>query len=201
MEVSLAGLITKIKEEGVAVADKEAQGIVAEAEKKAKSIIVESKKQADAIVLTAKQDAEKLEKQAEEAARQSIRDVILMLKQRIVELLDVVLKRQIKEQLQPDVLKEIIVKLVESFKKDKQLDLEIILGKGDKDKLEKLIFDGLTKEMSKGVTLKVSPNVESGFRIGRKGENSYYDFTDEALTEALKVYLNPKLREILEAKQ
>ena len=201
MEVSLEGLITKIKEEGVAVADKEAQGIVAEAEEKSKSIIADAKKQADTIVTTAKQNAEKLEKQAQEAARQSVRDVILMLKQRVVELLDVVLKRQIKEQLQPDVLKEIIVKLVEGFKKDKQLDLEIILAQGDKDKLEKLIFDALTKEMSKGVTLKVSSNVESGFRIGLKGDNSYYDFTDESLTEALKVYLNPKLREILEAKQ
>jgi len=55
------------------------------------------------------------------------------------------------------------------------------------------------RSKAKGVTFKISPSVEKGFRIGEKDKNYYYDFTDDALVEALKTYLNPKLLKILDS--
>ena len=59
-------------------------------------------------------------------------------------------------------------------------------------------FRELAKEAKQSVTIKGSKKLKKGFRIGKKGEESYIDFTDEALAEAFRKYLNPKLVEKLD---
>ncbi len=199
MEMALEGIIEKIKQEGVAEADKKAQEIVSQAQQKAKSIVAEAEAQRKKTIAGATAEADKLKKQAEEGARQAVRDVVLMLKQKITDLFDQVLKKEIGEQLSPAILQEVIVKLIEHFKEQGVLELEVVLSKGDQEKLAKAILQTLRAELRKGVTFKVAATVENGFRIGQKGQNYFYDFTAEALTEAMKVYLNPKLRTILDA--
>jgi len=89
--------------------------------------------------------------------------------------------------------------LVENFKKDGENEIEILLNEKDKKELENIFLSKLKGEMKKGVELKVSPQIENGFRIGKKGDNSYYDFTDEAIAEVFKAFLNPKITEIMES--
>lgn len=199
MEMELEGLIDKIKKEGVEEADKKAKSIIDEAEKKAKDILTKAKEQNEKIVNNAKQDAEKLKKQAEESIRQSMRDTVLMLKKRITDLFDSVLKKNLSEQMTADVLGEAISELIKNFKKDETFNVEILLNEKNKKTFEEKVLSLLSAEIKKGVTFKVSPSVELGFRIGEKDKNCYYDFTAEAINEALRVYLNPKLTEILDA--
>jgi V/A-type H+-transporting ATPase subunit E len=197
MEMELKNIIDKIKSEGVDEAEKKAADITGQAETKAKSIIEAAQKQKGAIIKEAEQEAEKLQKNGEEAVKQASRDVLLGLRQSIMGLFDTIIKRDVSEQLSADVLKGMISQLSESITKNKQFDVEVLLSEKDKKEMEKVILGGLKKELKKGVEIKASPNIEHGFRIGEKGGSSYYDFTDEAIAEAFKAYLNPKIAEIL----
>jgi V/A-type H+-transporting ATPase subunit E len=197
MEMELNTLIEKIKKDGVDEAEKKAHEIIHSAEKKAQEILHDAEKQKKNIIIEAENEAHKLKKLTEDSIKQSVRDTVLTLRQKIINLSDTLLKRQITETLSPEFLKDIMLKLIENFKKEGTLNIEILLGKSDKEKTEQAVLNSLSAEMKKGITFKISPSIDSGFRIGEKDKNYYYDFTDEALTEALRMYLNPKIIKIL----
>lgn len=198
-EIGLSGLIDKIKKDGIEEADKKSQAIILQAEKKAHDIISKAREDSKKILEEAEEASDKLKKQTEESIRQSIRDSLLMLKQKIIDLFDSILKRQLSEKMSPDFLQDVIIKLIENFKKDGIPNMEILLGNKEKEALEKTVLKAFGEEARKGITFKVSPSIEKGFRIGEKDKNYYYDFTDDAIAEALKTYLNPKLIKILDA--
>jgi V/A-type H+-transporting ATPase subunit E len=195
MEMELKTIIEKIKQEGVGEAEKKAADMIKEAEAKGKGIIEEAKKKA--ILKEAERDATALKKNGQEAVKQASRDVLLSLREKIVDLFDIIIKKEVAAQLSPAVLKEMIVKLAKSFTKGQELDVEVLLSDRDKKSLEEELFSALKKEIKKGITIKVSPKIERGFRIGQKDKESYYDFTDEAIAEAFMTHLNPKIVEIL----
>ncbi len=197
MELDLNNLINKIKEEGVEQAEKDAGNVISHAQEKAKEIIkgAESKK-AD-IIKDARIEAGNFRKGAEAAVKQAARDVLLGLRGRIAELFTRVVKDNISGELTPDVLKEVIVSAVKNFRKGEALDIEVLVSKKDRDRLQKSLFSALAKEAKERLTLTGAPGIEKGFRIGEKGKDSYFDFTGEAITESFTRYLNPKLAETL----
>lgn len=197
MEMELKGIIEKIKEEGVTEAEKKASQIVSEAEEKAKKTIQDAETQKQAIIGKAQDEVKKLKASSEEAMRQASRNVLLGLRESIIALFDKVIKQEVAENLSPSVIKEMITRLVEKFNESGETDIEILLSKDEKKEIEEVLLKALKGEMEKGVTLKASAGLEHGFRIGVKGTNAYYDFTDEAIEEAFKIYLNKRLAEIL----
>ena len=199
MEMELNTIIEKIKKEGVGQAEKNAAEILAQAQKKAREIVSAAEKEKEAIVKSGQQEAEKMKANGEESLRQASRDVVLGLKEAILALFDAVLRREVAANLSTDVIKEMVLALVDKFKKDGKPDAEVLVSDGDKKALGEALAAKLKEKMAEGVTLKASPSVDKGFRIGGKGDESYYDFTDEAITEAFKEFLNPKMMEILEA--
>jgi V/A-type H+-transporting ATPase subunit E len=197
MEMELKGIIEKIKEEGVEEGEKKAADIISQAEERARNAMGSAEKEGEDIIKKAEKEAEKLRKNGEEALQQASRDVLLSLRQEIVALFDRVIKEETAKQLSPELLKGMITTLVEKFEKNGETDVEVLLSAKDKTALEKMLLTGLKEKMAKGVTLKASPKVEKGFMIGGKGKESYYDFTDEAITEAFKAFLNPKITGLL----
>jgi V/A-type H+/Na+-transporting ATPase subunit E len=197
MEVDLKDIIEKIKLEGVDEARKQAREIVVSAEAEAKEIVAGGRKQSEALIAAAKAEAAKLKANSEEAMRQASRNVLLGLRQNIVALFDRVVKMKVAEALSPEVLKEMIVRLVEKFNESGKTEVEVLLSEEDKNELEKTLFSALKNELAGGVTLKASAAMEHGFRIGEKNANAYYDFTDDAIEEAFKGYLNRRLSDIL----
>ncbi|MDP8258393.1 MAG: hypothetical protein P9L90_03100 [Candidatus Aadella gelida] len=198
MEMDLKGIIEKIKEEGVSEADKKAEEIISGAETKAKSIIKETEEKKDKILKKAAEEADKLRKNADESVKQASRDAMLALKASLIGLFDTVIKEEVSKELNPDILKETIVNFVDKFGDSEHTSLEILLNEKDKKSLEKTLFARFKDRMKTEVTLKVSPSVEKGFRIGEKGSNSYYDVTDDAVAEAFKAFLNPKISKIID---
>ena len=88
MDVQLQELIDKIKKDGVASAEKEAQNIIAAAEAKAKDIEKAAQAKADDIIKTAKAETERMEKASEEAIMQASRNMLLSFKDSLVASLD-----------------------------------------------------------------------------------------------------------------
>ena len=198
MEMELSSLIEKIKKDGVTKAEEEAQSIIAEARENAKKIIGDAESTKACLIQEGKESSENFQKVSEKALKQSARDVLLGLKERSLEFFERIVNEKIGKELSPDVLKEILIKLIGNFSKDKDMDIEILVSEEDKTMLQKTLFNAMSKEAKQHVSITSSKGVGKGFRIGEKGKESYYDFTDESITKAFVGFLNPKLSEMLD---
>ena len=195
MEVKLENLIEKLKSEGVEGAQKESDEIIAKAKNEAESIIANAKKNAEEIVAKAEAKAQQFQQNSELAVQQAARDGELFFKGKINELFDKVFKREVKAALTPDFMKEMILKIVDAWKA--QTEVELVASEEDATKLQQLLFSGLHEDLKDGVLIKGGGDIRGGFKIGIKDENVYYDFSDESIAEVLKSFLNPRLNEIL----
>lgn len=201
MEMRLDGLIEKIKEEGVQEAKRKFEKIILEAEEKKKTIIKEAEERAGIIIKEAQAQAAKLKDNSQKAIIQAVRDVTLSLKEEIKNLFDTTLKKEIQHTLSDDFIRELILKILEAWSKDRGAGFEISLSQQDKERLEKRILSKLKEELRRGITFRINPNINKGFRMGLKGEDFYYDFTDEAILEILKEYLRPFIVRIIDKKE
>ena len=198
MEMELKGLIEKIKQDGVAQAEADAAKIIKDAQAKAEDIIIKSTKEGQNIIANAKQEGENFRKSSETALKQAARDALLALRVRVSEFFARVIKDKVAEELNPEALKDIIIKAVEHSIKAGITDIEIVLNDKDKQVLEKTLFAALRKEAKERVLLQEKQGVQGGFRIGAKGAGSYLDFTDQAIADGFRRYLNPKLVDALD---
>lgn len=193
MEMEIKNIIKKIKEEGVAKAEHEAGEIIKRAEEKAGHIIKEAEKEKIKIVDKALKESQKLEENAKQAIVQASRDMLLSLREKVIVFFDQIMKQEVMEQISPEFIGSALVRLIENFNEKGIKEIEILLNEKDKKDIERFLFAKLKEKMAEGITLKVSPSIEKGFRIGRKDKASYYDFTDDALAEAFKNFMNPKM--------
>ncbi|MFH1942690.1 MAG: hypothetical protein ABIL68_11380 [bacterium] len=198
MVVQLENLIEKIKKEGVEEAKQLADKIVKNAKKEADSIVANAKKEADKILEEAGREIAHSRKNAELAIQQAARDAELLMKENFTALFDRIFKREVAGTMTPEFMKKLLLMIVEKWAK--KSDVEILVGEKEKDDLEKMLFKGVQKELKNTITFKPSSDVDRGFRIGLKGENVYYDFSEGSIAEMLKQFINPRLNAILEKK-
>ena len=195
MDVKIENIIEKLKKEGVEKAHKDSEKILADARKKADQIVAKAQKEADKIVDDARKQAAAFEESSRVALKQAARDGELLLKRRIHALFDAVFKSASAEALKPDFMQKLISKLVQQWS---EKDLEVRVSETDLKSLQRLLFAGVRKKVKSGIDLKASAELQHGFRIGVKGDNVYYDFTDDSIAEILRISLNPRLKEILD---
>ncbi|HDN59568.1 MAG: hypothetical protein DRP88_00030 [Candidatus Neomarinimicrobiota bacterium] len=196
MEAKLDSLIEKIKKDGILEAQKEAASIVSEAKSNASKIVENARSEARRIVEEAQKEAERIKLNAEAAIKQAARDTVLATKEKIIELFNKVLLREVSDSLDSELVGRLIKYIVENWV-DKQ-SAEVLVSQEDVSKLEALLTERLKEELREAIEIKPDPSIAKGFKIGLKGENLYYDFTDETMTEILKSYLTPSVRDILE---
>ena len=199
MEMELNQLIDKIKSEGVQQATSQAQDIIAKAQARAKQVVDDASAQKETILRNAEKQAQALDQNAKAAIKQAARNTLLALRESIIELFDTVLKREVADSLSKDILKQMLLKITASFNKSEAVDIEVLLNDEDKKELEKTFLNELTKQAKAGIVFKASHSINKGFRIGQKGKEYYYDFTDEAIADAFRPHLTSKLIELLEA--
>jgi V/A-type H+/Na+-transporting ATPase subunit E len=198
MDVKLDGLIEKIRAEAVEEGKRRAEEIVAAGRREAASIVEEAKREAERLVAEAERRGADFRRNAESAVQQAARDVELQLKERITALFDRVLKTKVGEVMGPEFLKELILKMAGGLSADKGVN--VILGAAEVEKLKNLLQAGTREELHRPVVLRAGNVTAGGFRIGIEGEDVYYDFTTESVAEALRSFLNPALKNILDSK-
>lgn len=196
MEVKIDQIIEKLKKEGVEGAQKSADELLAKAKQEADDIVANAKKKADQILSDSGKKAETFESNSKLAIQQAARDGELLLKSQIRTLFDRVFKQAVSETMEPEFLKNLIVKIAAHSGEG---DLTVELTNKDLKGLESTLLNGIKREIKQGITLKASSDLTGGFYIGIKGEDVYYDFSDESIAELLKNALNPRLKEILES--
>lgn len=195
MNVKLDSLIEKIKADGVDAAKKQAEEIIAIANKDADEIIKKAKDKAAQYEKNAEFEAKSYQKNAEIAIKQAARDTVLVLKEKITTILEQALLTDIDKTMNQDFLKDLIVKIAGVWAKDG--DVEVLVNGVDIDALMAELKSALGNSVKSTIEVKLDRKISKGFRIGKKGDNLFYDFTDESILEALMIFLNPKLAEIL----
>lgn len=196
MEEKLESLIEKIEQEAVTDAENKAGEILRRAQEEAASTVSAAQGEAEQIVEEARRQTARFQENAELALKQTARDMELLLKERITALFDRVFKRQAAGALAPEFLKELIVRITAEWAGGS--GLEITLNEADEQNLQTVLFDGLRAELKEDLTIKVDNAVATGFRIGLRDEDVYYDFTDDAIADALRLLSGPGVREILD---
>lgn len=199
MDIKLESLIAKIKRDGVEEAKRAYEDTIQEAKSEAEAIIEEAKAQAKKIEEQARAAADKLKSNSQDSLRQASRDIVLTVKQEIISLFDRILKGKAGEALSAEFMAELIAKMIDKWKAPEGAAWEVLVSKSDKEKVEKALKASLRKKAEFKVEIKASRAVDKGFRVGIKGDDLHYDFTDQSILEALKEFLNPSLAAILDA--
>lgn len=198
MEVQIQELIDKIKNEGVAEAEKSKADILQAAEDQAAALVNDAKKEAEKIVSEARREADKFHATGKQAVIQAGRDLILNLKAEITRLFNGILDREIARALDRDTLKTVLVNLLRTWGEKGGEDLEVLLSPGDKEALGDYLLAQLKDTFKKGVEIKATPDINAGFRISEKNGSAYYDLTDQGLGESLKPLLNTTLADCVQ---
>ena len=134
---------------------------------------------------------------SKEAIKQAGRDLVLKVESEITGLSDGILKQEIKEALDQQVLKDSILALIQAWGKQKSEDYEIILSEKNRNAVWDYLVKHLKEDVRKGVEIKPTNQIDSGFRVAEKDGAAYFDFSDRGLADFLMEYLNPKLTELL----
>ena len=196
MNEKLDSLIQRIRQEGVDEAQRTSDTMLAEAEEQARRIGQEARLESERILEAAKQEAADLREKGEQALRQASRDTVLLLRERIVALFESALQKEIAESLDPGLLVKLLESVVGQWRPD--AEIEVLVSETDSEALAGLTRSRLKQMLTTPISIVPSSRVTKGFRIGTKGGDVYYEFTDEALLESLKSVLAPRLRAILD---
>ncbi len=198
MEVKLEKLIEKIKSEGVDFAKTEASKILEDAQKEAKNELDLANKEIEAQKVKSKKEIDAYQSNANDSINQAARDTIISVRNEIKKLFDNALKSKIIDSFDENLIKTVIIDIAKNWSSGKNLD--VVLNGVDIEKIQKMITKEVKNELKSSVDIKLDKKISHGFRVGVKGEDLHYDFTDESILETLKLYLNPKLNEILSKK-
>ena len=197
MEIQVQELIDKIKKDGVSAASEEASRIKAEAGAEAQRILETAKREAEEIVRNGKQEAERSEKAGVAALEQASRNLVLVFKDEIQALLNRLINEHVSAQYNEDTLKTVLPELLKSWAEKGSDNLTVILPESELSKIQSFFSEKMTGELWKGIELKSSRKLTSGFHISNREGSVYYDFSAEAVATLLSAYLSPKLAEIL----
>ena len=197
MEIQVQELIDKIKKDGISAASEEASRVKAEAGAEAQRIVEAARREAEEIIRNGKQDAERSEKAGVAALEQASRNLVLVFKDEIQALLNRIINEHVSANYNENILKDALPQLLKSWAEKNTDNLTVILPESELSKIQSYFSEKMTGELWKGIELKSSRKLSSGFRISNREGSVYYDFSAEAVATLLSAYLSPKLAEIL----
>ena len=198
MDIQLQELIDKIKRDGIANAETEKNRIISDAEKKAAVIVKEAEAKADAAIKAAKAETERMEKASEDAIAQAGRNLIISFRDGINKELQALVTAETEKAMDKDLLKKLIPDVVKAWAANPEAEgLSVLLPETDLKALETGFKSSLKTQLSKGLEIKSDASLSSGFRIGSKNGEAFYDFSAEEVAGLFSAYLNPKTTELM----
>jgi V/A-type H+-transporting ATPase subunit E len=200
MADELQALLDRLSEQELKKVDAQRQDIIAEAKKEADDIIAQAKNQAENIVADAEKASALFSSKGEEALRQAARDVLLALRgefeQRVTKVVEELLQSSFADSTQ---LAAIIAQVITAYLADSgdASDLQILLPQAQLDTLKTAVHSALAADLRQHCELAPSSTLSGGFKLLFKDEGLMYDFSDQALAEAVAAYVNPRLAALI----
>ena len=194
MAEDIQGLLNRIQSEGIEKAEAEKKQILENAKQQAEAILAAAKAEAEEIVKNAKAEAEINTNKGKAAVKQAARDVLLSLQADLQNRLEAIVKAGVGAAMTPELMGQIVLKMAEKYLSNPGNDtVEMLLSANDAAALEAGLKAGLLADLKEKPEIQISSNFSSGLKIGVKGSDLFFDFSDEALTEIICNYTGPKL--------
>lgn len=208
-------LIAKLREDGVAAGQAEAERLRTDAEQDATRIVAAAKEEAEKNLDRARKSADNYRTAGEEALKVAMRDAVLTMKAGLMAQFEADVKRMISTALaDPEMLRQMVLELVGKARDAARAgkDTEIILPANvvgpeairenpeevQSGKLTKFVL-GLTQKMLEdGVTLHASDALQGGIHARVMDKDIELDLSDEAIASLIMQHLQPRFRAVME---
>ncbi|WP_271946232.1 hypothetical protein [Ruegeria faecimaris] len=208
-------LIDKLRSDGVAAGQADADKLRAEAKAEAAKILADAKRDVDEYRKKARAEADNYRTAGEEALNTAMRDAVLTMKAGLTDRFRKDVERLVTQEMtDPELLKQMILEVVGRAASDARLEgpAQVILPpsvatqddiKQNADdiqsgKLTRYVL-GLTAEMLKEqVELHSADDTQNGIRIRADEQGVVLDLTDKAVASLLMEHLQPRFRAVLE---
>ena len=100
----------------------------------------------------------------------------------------------------PELMGKLILEMEKSFlegKKGESGGVEILLSKKDLSQMTELLKGSLGKNLKEYPDISLGHDFTAGLKIGLKGSDLFFDFSDDALAEMICTYVGPRLAKII----
>jgi V/A-type H+-transporting ATPase subunit E len=208
-------LIDKLRSDGVAAGQADADKLRADAKAEAAKILADAKREADAYQKKARSESDSYRAAGEEALNTAMRDAVLTMKAGLTDRFREDVERLVtKEMGDPDLLKQMILEVVGRASAEAKLDgqVQVILPakvatqediKQNADdiqsgKLTKYVLGLTAKMLREQVELHASDDAQDGIRVRAEDQGVVLDLTDKAVASLLMEHLQPRFRAVLE---
>jgi V/A-type H+-transporting ATPase subunit E len=200
MSEELQSLLEKINEEGVKKAEETRNRIIGDAGIEAEKIVGDAKEKANDIAKKANADADTVRSRGDAAVRQAVRDIVITLRGELQNRFKNVVKESTAEAMTPDLMGKIILEMVKNYNVKNpsgEADLKLILAQKDRDAMENLLKTSLVNSLKKTPEISLGQNFTAGIKISFKGDDVFFDFSDEAISEMICAYVGPRLAAVI----
>lgn len=197
MAEDLQGLLERIQRDGYQQAEAEKSRILAEAEKEAAKILKDAQTRADQLLNDARNESAQLKDRMEKALQQAARDVILALSASVESRLKAILIDSADSAMTPELMASLVKTLAEKFDPEGSGDLKVLAAPGDLEKLESALKSALCNSFKAAPELFPDRTIGGGLKVSFNGQDLYFDFSDDALTELVCDYIGPRLATVL----
>lgn len=203
MPKNIEAFVETLKSEGVDAGKKEAQKIEAQAKEQADQIVAQAKAQADVILSEAETEAGKIKSRMDSSLELATRDALLALKEKLSQLLNALLAREVDKALaSEDTLASVLREVIPAYAKTDakaSVSAEIAVPKTLKGKLLESTLKDLVKALkNQGIQAEVKNSLaQAGFEY--KIEGSTVEVSTDSVTGLLADMIDPELRHILDS--
>ena len=201
MAEDLQSLLAKIQEQGLDKANAERAAIIKKAEQEAAEITAKAKAAADAMRRAAEEECASLTKRAESAVKQAARDIVLKLNVELKERLNAILQENTANAMTPELMGRIINEMVAAYIKDgkQEAKLEVLVSPKSLEEMNAALKGSLKDSFVKQPTLFADMELGGGLKVSVSGNDVFYDFSDDAITDIVAAYIGPRLAAIVKA--
>ncbi|MEP3428512.1 MAG: hypothetical protein ABJN98_07530 [Roseibium sp.] len=209
-------LIDRLKSEGVAAGQSEADDILAKAKAKSDELLADARKKAAALLTEARNEASKEKSATEDGLKVAARDLVLSMRNELGDRIQQEAGRLVATTLADEAfLQKLILAMAANAKDNASVDeaepMEVVLP-------EKIVtFEELKQSpeavepgtlthfvialagdvLREGVTFNSAPGFD-GIKVKLTDRNVTIDLTEEAIATLLKKHLQPRLRAVME---
>lgn len=197
MEVNLDTLIEKIKVNGIEEADRKSKEMLTQTQVEAQEVIVKANNQAKQIIEEAQQESQIILKRGKDGLKQAQRDLLLSLEDELKDMCRKYISNISNQALSVNRLNDIIKTALSNWNFGENENIFIHLSSGDAQQITKESISGAVRAQGNTIEIKVDDSISKGFRISVGDENFAFDFTADAVSTALSVFLTPNVQELL----
>lgn len=199
MAEELDAFLSRIHDQGIRQAEQEAEKILAEARARAEHTVKHAELKAEKILAQAEKDASLMVSHGRTTLKQAARDVLLGLRQQMQERMQTVVRTFVGQVLDTDKTAEILSDLIREYVKTNGnvADINALVPPGQIETLEKTLRAAVAESFQGNIDIQPLPSLSQGFKLHIQDHQVTFDFSDEALAEALGTLLQPQLNALI----